>query len=193
MSDKTNYSRLSVYLCLLLRHKPEDAGLDMDVHGWVDVAQLIRNVNALGKYKISKEVLDEIVQNDDKGRYRYNDTQTKIKACQGHSVSWVVPELSYDIHLPKFLYHGTTTKALKLIEQSGHISKMKRHCVHLQAEKVKAWQSAERWNNATPVLLKIDAERMRQDGFGIGVSENGVWLVNDIPTKYIVERIYVKN
>ncbi len=28
-------NELSKYLCLLLRHQPEKAGLDMDEHGWV--------------------------------------------------------------------------------------------------------------------------------------------------------------
>ena len=31
--DKMN--ELSKYLCLLLRHQPEKAELDMDEHGWV--------------------------------------------------------------------------------------------------------------------------------------------------------------
>ena len=42
---------LSKYLCLLLRHKPEDAELDMDEHGWVSVKQLINNVNKFSKYR----------------------------------------------------------------------------------------------------------------------------------------------
>ena len=33
-------SELSKYLCLLLRHQPEKAELDMDEHGWVSVEQL---------------------------------------------------------------------------------------------------------------------------------------------------------
>lgn len=194
MRDKTNNSRLSVYLCLLLRHKPEEAGLDMDEHGWVNVDQLIRNVNRTGKYtlKLTKEMLESIVANDNKGRYRFNEDKTKIKACQGHSIPWVAPELSYQTP-PPFLYHGTNTKALKLIEASGHISKMKRHAVHLQAEERKAWQSAERWNGLTPVVLKIDGRKMGEDGFEFGVSDNGVWLTDDVPTKYIIERLYVKN
>ena len=28
-------NELSKYLCLLLRHQPDKAGLDMDEHGWV--------------------------------------------------------------------------------------------------------------------------------------------------------------
>lgn len=38
-------NELSKYLCLLLRHQPDKAGLDMDEHGWVSVEQLIEGVN----------------------------------------------------------------------------------------------------------------------------------------------------
>ena len=74
--------------------------------------------------------LEEIVETDSKGRYRFNDTKTKIKACQGHSIPGVEPELTYG-EPPKYLYHGTNTEALGKIENSGYVSKMKRHAVHL--------------------------------------------------------------
>lgn len=46
-------AKLSIYLCRLLRHAPEDAGLDMDVHGWVSTQQLIDNVNKAGRYRLT--------------------------------------------------------------------------------------------------------------------------------------------
>lgn len=93
------------------------------------------------------------IAEDNKGRYRFDEKHEKIKCCQGHSVPWVEPELEY-CEPPEFLYHGTTTKALEAIEESGAIKKMKRHAVHMQADISKAWQSAERWHK-TPVVLKI--------------------------------------
>ena len=182
---------LSKYLCLLLRHKPEDAELDMDEHGWVSVKQLINNVNKFSKYRISRETLEQIVSEDEKGRYLFDSKHKKIKCCQGHSVEWVVPELEYK-DPPEFLYHGTNTTALRKIEKSGEINKMKRHAVHLQADELKAWQSAERWKNQTPVVLKINSSEMEKDGFKFGVSENNVWFAEKVPVKYITEQIYSK-
>ena len=135
---------LSMYLSFLLRHHPKSIGLDMDVRGWVDTNQLIENINKGEKYRIDFDTLNAIVVNDSKGRYRFNEDMSKIKACQGHSIEWVTPEVEY-ITPPDFLYHGTTTEALKMIMESGCISKMKRHAVHMQAEKEKAWKSAVRW------------------------------------------------
>lgn len=179
---------ISVFLSFLLRHKPEAVGLDMDEHGWVSVEQLIDGINDNGQYTIDFDKLVDIVATDNKGRYRFDETRTKIKACQGHSVPWVEPELQY-MEPPAYLYHGTTTKALKKIEESGYISKMQRHAVHLQANAEKAWQSAERWH-LKPVVLKIDAEQMHQDGFTFGKSDNDVWCVEKVPVKYISDRIY---
>ena len=183
-------NELPKYLCLLLRHQPEKAELDMDEHGWVSVEQLIDGVNRHSSYKLDRELLEQIVAEDNKGRYRYDEKHEKIKCCQGHSVPWVEPELEY-CEPPEFLYHGTTTKALEAIEESGAIKKMARHAVHMQADISKAWQSAERWHK-TSIVLKIAALEMNKDGFRFGVTENEVWCTEEVPVRYICDRVYSK-
>lgn len=186
----TIYKNLSIYLSYILRHHPEDnIDLSMDKHGWVQVEELIQKINEKGKYHFDMETLKTIVEKDQKQRYQFNDSLSKIKACQGHPIPWVQPELKY-IEPPPYLYHGTTTDALKLIEETGYISKMKRHAVHLQELKTKAWQSAIRRKNKNPVILKIDAKQMALDGYIFGVSVNDVWCIESVPVKFIVDRIY---
>lgn len=176
-------NHISVYISYLLRHNPEEAGLAMDSHGWVLVDDLIAGVNRSGKHRLDRAALEEIVKQDSKGRYRFSPDQLKIKACQGHSIPWVQPELEY-LRPPAFLYHGTTAAALEKILESGAISKMGRHAVHMQADPSKAWQSATRWRG-TPVVLKIEAGRMHEDGFVFGKTENDVWCTNSVPTAYL--------
>ena len=185
MKQQTN---LSKYLSFLLRHKPEDLHLDMDRHGWVSVAALIDGMNKKGSYQLDPEKLREIVDTDDKGRYRLSDDGQKIKACQGHSIPWIEPEMEY-AEPPLYLYHGTTTAALEKILKSGAITKQKRHAVHMQADPQKAWQSAVRWH-LTPVLLKINAKEMHGRGFVFGKTENAVWCTETVPTEFIAEKIY---
>lgn len=180
-------NNLSVYLSYLLRHDPDDAGLHMDVHGWVSVQELINGINARGKYSVTRFVLEEIVANDEKGRYRFSDDGQRIKACQGHSLDWIELELTWS-EPPEYLYHGTTTDALEKILKSGAISKMNRHAVHMQADMDKAWKSARRWHR-TPILVKIDAKRMYKGGFRFGVSENDVWCTESVPTIYLCDVI----
>lgn len=184
--------KTSIHLSYLLRHAPEAAELDMDRHGWVSVSQLISNVNASGKAKLTTEMLQEIVATDNKGRYRFSADGKRIKACQGHSIPWVEPGLEVRTP-PEYLYHGTTTEALQDIMKSGAILKMSRHAVHMQANINKAWQSAERRKNKTPVVLKIAAGRMSQNHFVFSISENGVWFCERVPTEYIEEFLYSKD
>ena len=178
---------ISVYLSFLLRHRPETIHLAMDKHGWVSVEELIEGVNEAGRYQLDLDKLEDIVAQDSKGRYRFNGDHSKIKACQGHSIPWVEPELEY-LAPPEFLYHGTTTDAAEKIRKSGAISKMSRHAVHLQADPEKAWQSAVRWHR-TPVVLKIDAQKMGDAGFVFGKTENDVWCTESVPVEYIVAYI----
>ena len=184
--------KTSIHLSYLLRHAPEAAELDMDRHGWVSVSQLISNVNASGKAKLTTEMLQEIVATDNKGRYRFSADGKRIKACQGHSIPWVEPELEARTP-PEYLYHGTTTEALQDIMKSGAILKMSRHAVHMQADINKAWKSAERRKNKTPVVLKIAAGRMSQNHFVFSISENGVWFCERVSTEYIEEFLYSKD
>lgn len=178
---------VSVYISYLLRHKPDDIGLKMDEHGWVLAEELVEGINNSGKYNLNFAQLEEIVRQDSKGRYRFSEDRLKIKACQGHSIPWVVPELEYLVP-PKFLYHGTTTVACEKIMKSGAISKMNRHAVHMQADPEKSWQSAARWR-LTPVVLKIDADKMYRDGYVFGKTENDVWCTECVPTEYIVGQL----
>ena len=182
---------VSIYISYLLRHKPEDIGLEMDNHGWVSVDALINGIKRKGIYSMDKEKLEELVQQDNKGRYRFNENHTKIKACQGHSIPWVEPELDYQ-EPPAYLYHGTTTTAAEKIMASGAIHKMSRHAVHMQADVQKAWESAVRWH-LTPVVLKIDAKAMHHAGFIFGKTENDVWCTDLVPVEFIAGKIFNPN
>ena len=172
---------LSTYL---LRHKPEQLELTMDRHGWVSVEELIQKMQSAGYRDFTREQLNEIVRKDNKGRFRIQEAEDRIKACQGHTIPWVIPELTYG-QPPQVLYHGTTSEACAMIQASGHISRQKRHAVHMQADVSKAWQSARRWKKI-PVVLVIDARSMVRDGFLFGVSDNQVWCTESVPTGYIL-------
>ena len=177
--------KFSMYLACLLRHHPELLNLQMDEHGWVSVDQLLEGLQKEGRYHITREILEEIVSADAKQRYRFSSDGRSIKACQGHSLPFVEPELTVTAP-PPVLYHGTTRQACRLIRQSGYISRMQRHAVHLQREKAPAWKSAKRWKQ-NPVILVIDSRRMAEDGYVFGVSENGVWCTEQVPAEYIIE------
>ena len=158
----------------------------MDEHGWVSIGQLIENVNAKGEVKLTRELIEQIVQTDDKGRYRISSDGERIKACQGHSIPWVIPELEQRTP-PEFLYHGTTGEAYDEIQKSGAILRMSRHAVHLHADERIAWQVANRRKNKTPIVLKIASGVMSREGITFSISENSVWFCERVPVKYICQ------
>ena len=55
--------------------------------------------------------------------------------------------------------------------------------VHLSADKETAVNVGKR--HGKPIVLIINATQMYKDGFTFYLSENGVWLVNAVPPKYI--------
>lgn len=167
-------NKLSVFISLILRHKPEVINIKLDNYGYANVEELILGINKTGR-KIDMDILEEIVKTDNKGRYSFNGDKTKIRANQGHSIN-VDVELKEETP-PKYLYHGTSTRFLSMIEKEG-IRPMARLYVHLSEDRETAINVGSR--HGEPIILKIDTEKMINDGFRFLISENGVWL-----TKYI--------
>lgn len=178
-------SDLSKYLCLILRHNPKNI-MEIDIHGYADVEKLIDTVNSrIKKDKLTLERLNKIVAEDNKGRYSFNEEHTKIRCVQGHSI---YVDLELEDYIPTSnIYHGTTTKKIELIKNSGKIIKMSRQFVHLTTNKTTAIKSGSRWRNEDPYIVEIDAVKMHQDGYKFYIAENGVILTNEVPSKYFVE------
>ena len=179
MKTTNTYVKLSKFLSLVLRHKPETIGITLDEQGWTDVGILLQKIQQGGKI-IDLDTLKAVVANNDKKRFAFNTDETKIRANQGHSLK---VELGYTPQTPPdILYHGTVEKFLDSIFQKG-LDKRKRHHVHLSAETAIATNVGKR--RGKPVILKVDAQRMHQDGLLFYLSENGVWLTEKVPVKYL--------
>lgn len=172
---------LGKFISLILRHQPEVIGIQLDENGWADVEELINGINQSGR-KIDKEDLERIVRENNKKRYSYNEDHTKIRANQGHS-------LNVDIHLkatqpPDQLYHGTATRFLESIKKEG-IQKRSRQYVHLSSDTETAINVGKR--HGKPIVLVIDAKRMQEEGCLFYLSENGVWLCDEVKWQYVIE------
>ena len=169
---------VSIYLSLILRHKPEQAGITLDKHGWAKVDELIKGVRM--KYPLDMETLEEIVATDSKQRYSFNEDHTLIRANQGHSIP-VDVELE-QLEPPEYLYHGTGEKYRQSIDNIGLISKSRLH-VHLSEDMMTAISVGAR--HGDPVVYKICSGAMYDAGFIFYKSKNGVWLTERVPTEYM--------
>jgi putative RNA 2'-phosphotransferase len=174
-----NLKHISKFLSLVLRHKPEEIGLTMDSNGWVDVDELIEKCNN-NKMSLDFETLEEVVITNDKQRFAFNDEYSKIRANQGHTVN---VDLEFEPTKPSdFLYHGTVEKFLENIKNNG-LQKMQRLHVHLSKDLETAIKVGSR--RGKPIILKINAVKMHEDGSPFFLSKNGVWLCDEVPVQYI--------
>jgi putative RNA 2'-phosphotransferase len=179
--DAAYATRLSKFLSLHLRHKPEALGLLLAEGGWVGVEELLTASTHHGQ-PLTRAELEELVATSDKQRFAFDATGTRIRAQQGHSVPidlGLMPALP-----PAELYHGTVPTALPAIWREG-LRNMKRHHVHLSSDVDTARQVGNRRGPA--VLLAVDAAALAVAGFVFYVSGNGVWLTDHVPPAYLRE------
>ncbi|SDZ10463.1 putative RNA 2'-phosphotransferase [Amycolatopsis xylanica] len=171
--------RVSKKLSFHLRHEPDLLGITLDPQGWVSVDVLLRALAAHG-FRLTRAELDEVVANNDKRRFAFDETGTRIRASQGHSVP--VDLALPDSVPPAVLYHGTVARFLDSIMREG-LNPGSRHAVHLSATTDTAITVGAR--RGKPVILRVDAAAMHADGHKFQLSANGVWLAQAVPPAYL--------
>lgn len=178
MNDK-DIKHKSKFLSLVLRHNPGLISLELDENGWADVGQLMVKAK-IKKVHFTQEILDIVVETNNKQRFAYNEDKTMIRANQGHSINI---DIALDpIEPPTELYHGTSINNVDSIRQIG-IDKRSRQHVHLSHEKETAINVGSR--HGKPYILVVDAGQMYLDGCLFYHSKNGVWLTDYIDPKYL--------
>lgn len=180
---KNQLTKISRFLSLILRHQPQAIDLTLDSKGWANIDELITKARQSNKAQITVEILQEIVDTNDKKRFSISDDGKKIRANQGHSID-------IDLGLeptepPAVLYHGTASRFMKTIMQQGLIKRSRQH-VHLSKDIETAKKVGAR--HGLPAILVIDTYAMTQQGHQFFVSENGVWLTDEVPVKFIKQK-----
>jgi len=168
----------SKFLSLILRHKPETIGISLDEHGWAEVDRLIAGIAKTREFNMG--LLEEIVRTDNKQRYSFNGDKTRIRANQGHSIP-VDVQLEH-VEPPEFLWHGTGEKYVASIKKTGLIPKGRLY-VHLSSDPKTARDVGRR--HGKPVVCRVLAGRMQEEGCPFFRSKNGVWLTEKVPEKYL--------
>ncbi|MCL2732807.1 MAG: RNA 2'-phosphotransferase, partial [Actinomycetia bacterium] len=146
--DEKATVRISRFLSMVLRHRPETVGITLDEGGWVDVDVLIAACAAAGR-RFSRADLDHVVATNNKRRFAYSADGRRIRASQGHSVE-------VDLGLtaatpPDVLYHGTASTTVAAILREG-LRPMSRQDVHLSADRETAVRVGAR--HGRPVVLE---------------------------------------
>jgi putative RNA 2'-phosphotransferase len=178
MNDKRKVT-VSKFLSKHLRHAPEELGLELQPGGWVGVDELLLACEN-HSFPITYDELRVVVETSDKKRFSFDETEDRIRANQGHSVE--VDLQLQPANPPSLLYHGTPEKNRQVIQESG-LKKMDRHHVHLSLDVETAQKVGKR--RGKPIIFVVDSAQMAQDGYVFFVSANGVWLIDEVPPKYL--------
>ena len=164
-------------MCWFLRHGAEKVKLPISKTGYVNIDLLIKEMQK--KYpSFTRSSVEQIVKEDEKDRYTID--RGSIRCNQGHSIESVKIPFRKATP-PVVLYHGTNEKAMESIKKTG-LQKMKRHHVHLTDDTTTA--SSVGLRKGSVVIIEIDAKKMLADGHEFLISDNGVWLINSVDSKY---------
>ncbi|WP_329456935.1 RNA 2'-phosphotransferase [Streptomyces sp. NBC_01497] len=169
--------KVSRYLSLHLRHRPDRIGITLDAQGWVDIDVLLAAAACDG-FPVDRAELERVVATNDKQRFAVEND--RIRAQQGHTVpvDLDLPALTP----PAYLYHGTVPASLPAIRAEG-LRPMRRHHVHLSPDRGTATRVGAR--RGRPVVLAIDAAAMHAAGLTFHRTANDVWLTAAVPPRYL--------
>ncbi len=163
----------------MLRHKPDEIGLSLDSKGWANIVELI---NKTTDFKLSRELIEIVVETSDKQRLAISEDNKRIKANQGHSI-----EINLDLTAttpPNYLLHGTAERFLASIK-AEELKKQNRLHVHLSQSAAVANTVGQHYGK--PVLLQVTSKEMHSEGYKFYKTLNNVWLVDEVAAKFIKE------
>ena len=173
------HTKISKFLSLVLRHKPDAIGVQLDAGGWALIDDLVEKSRKAG-IVLNSHLLHRVVATSEKQRFSISPDGASIRANQGHSIRI---ELGLqEANPPTLLYHGTAQRNLNSILLEG-LSPGKRNHVHLCSDAATALSQGKR--HGVPVVVVVHSGRMHGDGFKFYQALNGVWLTSFVPASYV--------
>ena len=177
--DRGRRVKVSKLLSFGLRHDPAALGLVLDANGWVAVGDVLAGLAKHGE-EVTRADLEEVVATSDKQRFALSEDKARIRANQGHSVDvdlGLAPSVP-----PELLFHGTSAKVEDAIRREGLRAGERTH-VHLSVDEETARRVGAR--RGEPCVLRVDSGAMAREGFTFHRSDNGVWLTDAVPRRFL--------
>ena len=168
-------------LALVLRHAPEKFELEMDINGWIDIKDIIRQFKKGNKrfHWLRPHHFTAIAETDPKGRYEVRGNT--IRATYGHTV-----EIELDLptdNIPDALYFPCDPEQAENLLEVG-ISPSGRAHVHLSAT-IRNAAEAGHVHFKLPTILEVDTAQMYAAGETIWHAGVTVYLTENVPAQYL--------
>jgi len=180
--SSSEMTRLSRMLALILRHKPETAGIELDERGAIDIDELADALAEMAGWEfIGRDHILDMVETVGRRRFAIDVEANTIRARYGHSLKRLV---KYDpAEPPERLYHGSEYDVAEEILVDG-LQPKGRQYVHLSVSERVAFDVGQRRTD-DPEILVIDAKAAHEDGIPFYPASEEIWLAAEVPAKYI--------
>ena len=184
--EKNRLTKLSKFMALVLRHKCDEFGIEIDTGGFAKVCEILAAFDGDSSF----DDVAEIVQNDQKKRFTLEDREEGlfIRCNNGHNNGVSVPDLEKKLldvkSLPvEYLVHGTNPEAYKKIMKTG-IHPMGRD-VHLAKGPPGDSGVISGMRTDCQVHIYIKAKNVLEEGIPLFETSNGVICCPQVlETKY---------
>ena len=169
-------------LALILRHAPEKFDLEMDINGWVDIKDIIRQFKKGDEKRyhwLRPHHFNAISETDPKGRYEVRGIM--IRATYGHTL-----EIELDLptdNIPDALYFPCDPEQSDNLLEIG-LSPGSRAHVHLSAS-IRSAAEAGKVHFSLPTILEVDTARMVASGEIIWHAGVTVYLTEKVEGEYL--------
>ena len=147
--------RLSKLLSLILRHRPDEFGLNMDAYGYVPLADLLEAVQE--RYKdVSEEDIRSLVEEANQSRFEIGDGG--VRALYGHS--FFVEMDGEPMEPPEKLYMGSTASIARKMKAEG-ARPVDRFYLHLSQTREVAESRSRQLD--VPCVVEILAQKAQEE------------------------------
>ena len=182
--------KLSRFLSMLLRHRPDRFPVELDAEGYADLDEIMFVLRALPNFRwATYSDIDAVLEMPGRRRFEILNREAagsgsaRIRALYGHTA--IRPDYE-PVEPPDILYHGTAPENLDAIRHKG-LEPMERQYVHLTTQPETARTIALR-HTREPVILEIDTARAHADGIAFYHPTDEIYLCDAVPPSYVSER-----
>jgi putative RNA 2'-phosphotransferase len=187
-------SRLSKYLTLLFRHKPELLKMTLDEGGWSDISinEIAKRLSTDENDKfnwVKVKDIEDVVNTDPKGRYEISEEEPKVmRATYGHSIPSInlLSNPSEPEDLPIIAFYGCSQSDIASILRLG-INTSDRQYIHLSVRKNDALAIARKKYTGGPRIVSINLEGAAKSGILCKAITQHVIIVESMPSQFIKE------
>lgn len=172
--------RLSRFLALVLRHKPESVGLALDPAGFVDIDTMVAALATQPGWSwVNADAVRHLAEQDSR---RYEIAGGRIRARYGHTVPIDTP--GTPVTPPEWLYYAIAPASVDRFRADG-LQPEERQFVHLSATRQDALGIAQR-RGTEALAITILARRASEAGVQFFQAATAIYLTRAIPPQFLL-------